>query len=128
MKKSLFILGLVLSFYGGHASEIVNDFQPSNFSFNVNPVNPFCSAIAQGDLEMVQKLIALGEDVNRKSNGKTPLQYAARYNRLDIASLLLEKGAKLGAKCDKGFTALKYAELSNALDVAQLLKTFKSNA
>ena len=76
-------------------------------------------------LEMVEKLIALGEDINQKSNGKTPLQYAARYNRVEIAKLLLENGAKLNAKCDKGYTALKYAELSKATDVAQLLKSYK---
>lgn len=125
MKKTSVVLLLALSAYVGQAM--------SNFNYPIENVtiskmmvvNPFCAAIVQGDLEMVEKLIALGEDVNQKSHGRTPLQYAARYNRVEIAKLLLDKGAKLNAKCDKGFTALKYAELSQANDVAQLLKNHK---
>jgi len=58
-------------------------------------VNSFCAAIAKGDIETVKKLINLGEDVNRKSNGMTPLMYAARYNRVEILELLISKGANL---------------------------------
>lgn len=87
----------------------------------IKNVNPFCIAIAKGDYVTVQKLIELGEDVNTKSNGMTPLMYAARFNRINIIKLLLANGANAKLKCDKGYTALKYAELSNAKDAKALL-------
>ena len=101
---------------------------------NVNPVIPkvtnvknldissFCKAIMQGDLETVQKLIDLGEDVNRKSLGMTPAIFAARYNKAEILQLLIDNGADLKIRSDKGFTVKKYAELSNAIDALQVLE------
>jgi len=92
----------------------------------VNKVNSFCTAIAKGDIETVKKLIDLGEDVNNKSNGMTPLMYAAKYNRVEIAELLIAKGAKMNTRSDKGYTALKLAELTNAKEVMELLKGAKN--
>ncbi len=85
-------------------------------------ISPFCKAIMQGELETVQKMIAKGEDVNRKSLGKTPLIFAARYNRADIVALLLESGADPRLRCDKGHTALQHAELSGATESANLIR------
>ena len=48
---------------------------------------------------------------------------AARYNNVEIIKLLLDKGATLSVKDDKGLTALKYAEASNAKEAIELLKT-----
>lgn len=125
MKKTAVILFIALSTYLGQAMSNFNSAIENATTENTVDVSPFCAAIIKGDVEMVEKLIALGEDIDQKSNGKTPLQYAARYNRVEIAKLLLENGAKPNTKCDKGYTALKYAELSNATGVAQLLKSFK---
>ena len=105
----------------------------ANFN-NVNPVkeltevkafnvSPFCMAIVKGDFETVKKLIDMGADVNAKSNGLTPLMYAAKYNRVEILNLLIEKGVNLKAKdSKKGFTALKFAELSNAIEAKKILE------
>ncbi|MEM8846642.1 MAG: ankyrin repeat domain-containing protein [Bacteroidota bacterium] len=86
-------------------------------------INSFCMAIVKGDLDTVKKLIDLGEDVNRKSLGMTPLQYAARYNRADIAEVLLANGANAKKKCDKGYTAKKYAELSGAAETLEVINS-----
>jgi len=86
-------------------------------------VSPFCMAIVKGDFETVKKLIDMGADVNAKSNGLTPLMYAAKYNRIEILNLLIEKGVNLKAKdSKKGYTALKFAELSNATEAKKILK------
>ena len=85
-------------------------------------VNSFCVSIAKGDIDTVKTLIARGEDVNEKSNGMTPVMYAAKYNRTDILKLLIEQDANLKAKSDKGYTALKYAELHGAKDAALIIK------
>lgn len=85
-------------------------------------INSFCKAIMKGDIDTVRKLIELGEDVNQKSLGKTPAIFAARYNRADILQLLIDNGANLKTKCDKGYTVKKYAELSNAKKALTVIK------
>ena len=85
-------------------------------------LNSFCKAIMKGDIETVKKLIALGEDVNQKSLGKTPAHFAARYNKPEILKLLIENGANLKARCDKGYTVKKHAELSNAQEALEVIK------
>jgi len=84
--------------------------------------NSFCVAIAKGDLDTVKKLVAYGEDVNQLSLGMTPLMYAAKYNRVEIAKYLISKGAKVDAKSDKGLTAIKYAEATGATAVVAYLE------
>lgn len=86
-------------------------------------LNSFCKAIVKGDIDTVRKLISLGEDVNQKSLGMTPAIVAARYNKADILALLIENGANLKVKSDKGYTAKKYAELSNAKEALAVIQT-----
>lgn len=85
-------------------------------------VNSFCVSIAKGDIETVKKLIIRGENVNQKSNGMTPIMYAAKFNRVDILKLLIAQGADLKMKSDKGLTAAKYAEIHGATDAEKIIK------
>lgn len=85
-------------------------------------VNPFCISIAKGDIETVKKLLSLGEDVNQKSNGMTPLMYAAKYNRTEILELLIAKGADLKTTSNKKMTAIQYAKLHGAKDAHKILE------
>lgn len=85
-------------------------------------VNPFCLSVFNNDLETVKKLIHLGADVNEFSSNKTPLMYAARYNRVEMIKLLVANGADLSIKDQYGNDALKYAELSDAKEAAALIK------
>ena len=89
-------------------------------------INSFCKAIVQGDIETVKRLIALGEDVNQKSLGKTPVIFAARYNKAEILSILLEHGADLSIRCDSGYTPKKHAELSNAHEALAVINAYRS--
>ena len=75
----------------------------------------------KGDIETVKKLINLGDDVNKKSLGKTPAIFAARYNRAEILAVLIDNGANLSIRCDKGYSIEKYAERSNAGAVLAVL-------
>lgn len=84
-------------------------------------INSFCKAIIQGDLDLVQKMIALGEDVNQKSLGKTPAHYAARYNKAEILELLIQNGANLKKRCDQGHTVKKYAEIADAKEALEVI-------
>ncbi|PCJ97327.1 MAG: hypothetical protein COA50_04735 [Flavobacteriaceae bacterium] len=100
----------------------VADVTENQISFKSIDLNSFCKAIMKGDFDTVKKLIALGEDVNQKSLGKTPAIFAARYNRADILQLLIENGANLKTKCDKGITVKKYAVNSNAVEALAVIE------
>lgn len=86
-------------------------------------VNPFCKAIMNGDVETVKKFIELGEDINKKSVGLTPAMFAARYNKAEILQILIEDGANLKVKSDRGLTAKMYAERSKATDALAVLES-----
>ena len=123
MKKTIIISAIALCFTiaNVNAEPITNNINSNNLEYFFK-VNSFCVSIAKGDLETVQKLIARGADVNEKSNGVTPVMYAAKFNRTDILKLLITHGADLKAKSDKKMTALKYAELHGAADTAAIIK------
>ena len=94
----------------------------SNEIVTLESVSPFCKLIQKGDYNAVKALVENGADVNMKSMGLTPLMFAARHNKFEIAKLLIEHGAKLKAKSKRGFTALKYAEISGAKDSFKVIK------
>lgn len=61
-------------------------------------------------------------DVNaRNRDGWTALHYAAAYGQLEVAKVLLERGAKLDASNYLGLTALDYASCYGHDEVAFLL-------
>jgi len=123
MKKTIIISAIALCFsvVSVNAKSIKQNVKDYNVETTVK-VSPFCVSIAKGDIETVKKLINLGEDVNKKSNGMTPAMYAAKFNRTDILKLLISKGAKLKTKSDKGMTAIKYAKQSNAKEALIILE------
>ena len=129
MKKTVIISALALCFavVNVNANSVSENVQKHTVESVLKKVNPFCVSIAKGDLETVIKLINLGTDVNQKSNGMTPAMYAAKFNRCEILKLLINNGAKLKVKSDKGMTAKKYAELSNAKEAqAIIVNTLKN--
>ena len=123
MKKTIIISAVALCF--SMATVHANTISLNTDHLKMVPtlkVNSFCISIAKGDIETVKKLLSLGEDVNQKSYGMTPLMYAAKYNRTEILKLLIEKGADLNAKSDKNMTAIKYAELHGAKEAYAILE------
>lgn len=127
MKKLFFTLALVLAVGSSFAHVSKNEKNLESIQSmslrNTAELSPFCKAIVSGDLEMVQKLLALGVDVDEKSIGRTPAMYAARYNRIEILKLLISYKADLMIRCSgKGLTALEYAKNSNATEAVALLE------
>ena len=122
MKKSIIISALALCVSLGAYAEPTSKVINSVTSVKEFKVNPFCVSIAKGDFETVKKLVSLGAEINQKSEGMTPAMYAAKYNRTDILKLLIENGANLKLKSDKGMTALKYAELHKAHDAKAIIE------
>ncbi len=123
MKKTI-VTALTIMFITSvsFATEKQTTLDSLTYELTTNQVSAFCMAIVKGDTDTVKKMIELGSDVNKKSEGMTPLMYAARYNRVDIIKVLVEKGAKIKTKDGKGYTAMKFAKLSNAKEAMALLK------
>ncbi|WP_269225650.1 ankyrin repeat domain-containing protein [Flavobacterium eburneipallidum] len=127
MKKSIVYLGVALLSLSSVA--LASNPNPNSVTTtkkikveafeNISPLN---MAIYKGDIETIQKMIKYGVNINQKSNGMSPLMYAARYNKVEIIKILLANGANPKVRDEKGFTALKHAEISNAKAAAQLLK------
>lgn len=123
MKKTFIITAMALCFSVVSINAKTTNLTTDYTTTAAFKVSPFCVSIAKGDIETVRKLISLGADVNEKSNGMTPLMYAAKFNRTEILELLITHGANLKSKSDKGMTALKYAEIHKAKDAYQILES-----
>ncbi|KAB7529464.1 ankyrin repeat domain-containing protein [Flagellimonas olearia] len=123
MKKTILSLAAVcmLAATGVSANE---PFMDSNLDATMITAQPsiFCKAIMQGDVDTVRKMIQLGEDVNQKSLGMTPIHFAARYNQTEILQLLIDNGANVKKRCDRGYSAKKYAEMANAKEALAILE------
>jgi len=92
------------------------------FDFDDEGVSIFDMAITYDNLWMVEYLLEKGLDVNKtnRKSGFTALMAAACYGRVEIAKLLLEKGASQTATDVKGFTAIDFARKMNKKSVLEL--------
>ena len=86
------------------------------------------SAIAVGDLDLIQKLVeenpeALDRRMSRFEQGQTPLHFAISRKRYDILDLLIELGADLEAEDRNGQTALAVAMLRGDREAMRRLRT-----
>lgn len=125
MKKSVVIVAIAMAFSvtALNAKNVITNSSNSEIVVKKSKVNSFCMSIAKGDYETVKKLVKLGVDLNEKSNGLTPAMYAAKYNRVEILKLLVENGAKLDVKGQKGMTAESFAKVSNAKEALDYIRS-----
>ncbi|MFD2602713.1 ankyrin repeat domain-containing protein [Flavobacterium suzhouense] len=123
MKKAIICSGLAIVLAFTNVSMANNAESTSTVVTREYKVTtPLGVAISKGDVATVKKMLEYGASVHEKCNGMTPLMIAARYNQSEIITLLLEKGANVKDKDEKGLTALKHAEASNAKEAVALLK------
>lgn len=89
---------------------------------DVNVQNPLIVAIRSGwDVVLIEMLVEKGADLNpTSSNAWTPLHFAAMHGSLDVARLLLERGADVNSNTFRE-TPLHCALERHHLDVARLL-------
>ncbi len=128
MKKVAVVLALALGFSISNlnASNEILTSEVNEVTVKTVEVSPLCKAVATGNEEEVNRLIASGADVNAKSNGMQPIHYAAKYNRVDLIKVLITAGSEIHTPCDKGYTALRHAKKANAEDAEDFLKRFKN--
>jgi len=78
--------------------------------------------VQRGDLEIGQRLLECGADVNAQDDTRwTPLYLAAGNGRLDFAQMLLEHGAAINVPDMEGETPLHNASRRGHVDVVRLL-------
>jgi uncharacterized protein len=87
------------------------------------------AAAGDGDLARIKKLEALGADVNYQNrSGETPLTFAAAWNQLDAARLLLQLEADPNVADKSGGTALMLAAQHGGPEFVKLLLKYKADA
>ncbi len=93
------------------------------FDFDDEGVSIFDMAITYDNFSMVSYIIDQGLDVNKttRKSGFTALMAAACYGRVEIAKVLLEKGADQHVQDSKGFSAIDFARKMNKKSVLELL-------
>lgn len=99
-----------------HSKTVSVDFAP------IRRGNIF-KAAAQGQLKIVQDLVAYGASVNVKDkSGSTPLFLAARARNIEVCRWLLEHGAEVDDQStEEGLTALHAAVANDDVEVVTLL-------
>lgn len=79
---------------------------------------PLCAATDRGDLELAQRLLDAGADIDlpitdSPYGDSNPLLDAAYDGQLEVVRFLLDAGADVNVSCE-GYTPLKYAKLGKA--------------
>lgn len=94
-----------------------------------SPPNQLLTAVAEGKISDVERLLDTGVDVNYRTPtiGDTALGYAASMNRLEIAELLLKRGADPNTATNENYSPLQAAAWHGYVDVARLLITAGAN-
>ena len=93
------------------------------YDFDEEGVSIFDMAISYDNIEIVKYLIDEGIDVNitNRRSRFTPLMAAACYGRVDVAKLLIEKGADKSAVDSKGISVIDFARKMNKKSILALL-------
>jgi hypothetical protein len=92
-----------------------------NRSYGDEKITPLSFAVLHDKLTAAYLLLENKADPEIMSQGKTPLMFASRYNRPEIAKLLLSQGAAVNSINDERNTAFHYAAKYSNLEILKLL-------
>jgi len=84
--------------------------------------NALALAAGEGDVTLLEALLARGADVNRRfKNGETALMNACRWARFDAVVFLLDEGADVNVRDEEGLTPLMCAAAAGDRRIVELL-------
>ncbi len=89
----------------------------------MNDTVALIQAVRDADMRVIERLLSADPSLVRASDEclKTPLHWAAQYDRRDVAQKLLDSGADLEATTSWGATPLEWAATMGSTKVAELL-------
>ncbi|KAJ7775633.1 ankyrin repeat protein [Mycena maculata] len=88
----------------------------------IGPTERFFAAIAAHDRAAVARMLAQGQDIDRRDHvGRTPLHVAILCRAVDIACDLVDAGARMTARLVDGRTSLHLAAQQDLLPVVRKL-------
>lgn len=79
------------------------------------------AAIEKNNVALVNRLLVTGLDPNHRIKSESLLMICARAGHEDMVRILIEKGAEVNAKSDKGHNAMSFASRYGHLGVVQYL-------
>lgn len=86
---------------------------------------PLLAAATDGNVDMVELLLALQADPNQQDQYHySALHEAASLGFRDVIEILIQAGAEINTRDINGITPLGYALRSSSVDAANLLKEF----
>jgi uncharacterized protein len=93
-----------------------------NINYNSGMGTALMASVMSGNIELIEKLIALKADLNQAdTQGKTALIYATFFNKNEIVKLLIKAGADVKWKDTEGKTALDFANFNKNTELIILL-------
>ena len=82
---------------------------------------PLHKAVSEGNEEWIRKNIEEYDLDGKSNNGNTPLMVAAIRGNVNIAKILIDNGANIEIKSDKGTPVLIFAALYNRFEMVRYL-------
>ncbi len=106
--------------------KLLIEFGADIYDFDNEGVSIFDVAITYNNLFIIKYILQKGIDVNKttRRSGFTPLMCASSYGQVEIAKLLLDKGANKETKDSKGFNAIDFARKMNKKRMLELLVNY----
>lgn len=102
--------------------EMVNLLLEAGAEFDHDGWTPLIYAAFEGHLELVERFLALGANVNVLApNGSNALMFAARNGHMPVVMRLLETDINLEQQNDRGFTAETWALSNKNTNIADLI-------
>ncbi|MCU4504126.1 ankyrin repeat domain-containing protein [Acinetobacter sp. WU_MDCI_Abxe161] len=100
----------------------INSFSPIPEDDNELSLPALIYWASLGDIDHVKELLIDGEDPNQTDDeGYSALQAAAENDHLEVAQLLVEKGAHVAYKSE--YTALELAEMAGNTEIVNYLRS-----
>ena len=114
-------IATILVASAGHAADFTG-IQSMFKAPRVTPTDLLRTAIVEGNLLEIRRLLAQGTNINASDDdGYTPLIWAQLGNRPEVVRLLLDRGAEINAQDREGYTALHQAAMSGRDAILEIL-------